>query len=128
MDHVGGPATARNRALRRLLSSRTVDVYVVDRAGSLDGIVAVHYRRSLAHGGMLATIDAMISLRQTALEGREDLALLTECALVRARRRGCVGIDSGIDPDDARRTLQDNGFTAGPAVLGRSLRGEGGAG
>lgn len=77
---------------------------------------------------MLATIDAMMSLRESKDEQRADLALLIECARARAERRGCVGIDCALASEETRRTLIDNGFTAGPEVLGRSLRGEEDAG
>ena len=77
---------------------------------------------------MLATIDAMMSLRESKDEQRADLALLIECARTRAARRGCVEIDCALASEEARRTLIDNGFAAGPEVLGRSLRREEDAG
>lgn len=122
--HTGGPAAGRLRALRRLLKTLVADVYVIDRAGAVDGAVAVHYRRSLRYGGLVATIDAMFSLRSQPDERREDLALLAGCALTRARRRGCVEIDACIEAEDARRALQDEGFATGRQRQGRTLRPE----
>lgn len=124
LECVGGPAAGRVRALRRLLKTLAADVYVVDRAGAVEGVVAIHYRRSLACGGLLATIDAMMSLRSGEEQRSEDLALLADCALERARRRGCVGVDSAVEGAEARRVLGDMGFEAGPERLGRSLRPE----
>ncbi|MDG2308880.1 MAG: hypothetical protein P8R42_30220 [Candidatus Binatia bacterium] len=122
IQHAGGPAAGRVRALRRLLKTLTADVYVVDREGALCGVVAVHYRRSLAHGGLLATIDAMVALRPGDEASREDLGLLVDCAVTRAKRRGCVGIDSGIAAEEVRSALREHGFEAGPEQLGRPLR------
>lgn len=122
IELAGGPPAGRVRALRRLLKTLTADVYVIDREGVLGGVVAVHYRRSLAHGGLLATIDAMVPLRPGDDAGREDLSLLVDCAITRAKRRGCVGIDSSIAADDVRLALREQGFESGPEQLGRSLR------
>ena len=122
VDCVGGPAAGRVRALRRLQKTLVADVYVIDRAGAIDGVVAIHYRRSLAHGGLVATIDAMMTLRSGDEAHREDLALLIDCALTRARRRGCIGIDSTVADAEVRETLRNNGFEVGPELLGRSLR------
>jgi len=124
VDCVGGPPPGRVRALRRLLKTLAADVYVLDRSGSLDGLVAIHYRRSLTHGGMLATIDALMPLGAAEDTRREDLGRLVECALTRARRRGCVAIDSCIASADARTVLSENQFDVGPTQLGRSLRSE----
>src|SRR5689334_21660879 len=56
---VGGPEAGRVRALRRLTKTLTADLYVLDRASEVRGAVAVIYRRSLAHGGLTATIDTI---------------------------------------------------------------------
>ncbi len=122
VEFVGGPPAGRVRALRRLLKTLTTDIYVIDRDGALSGVIALHYRRSLAHGGLLATIDAMLSLRSGDDATGEDLALLADCAHTRALKRGCVGIDSSVSAPDARDTLRKNGFEVGPQQLGRSLR------
>lgn len=124
VESVGGPAAGRVRALRRLLKTLAADVYVIDRGGVVAGLVALHYRRSLALGGLLATIDAMMSLRSERDARREDLALLIDCALRRAGSRGCVGIDTNVADEAAREMLRDNGFEVGPVQLGRSLRSE----
>lgn len=122
VECAGGPAAGRVRAVRRLLKTLAADVYVLEREGEVCGLVAIHYRRSLALGGLLATIDAILSLRTDETAARDDLARLTECALHRAERRGCVGIDSSVADEGARQMLRDNGFQAGPEQLGRSLR------
>lgn len=124
VDCVGGPAAARVRVLRRLLKTLAADIYVLDRDGVVAGIVALHYRRSLAHGGLLATIDAMMSLRSGDEEIREDLSLLMDCALKRAERRNSVGIDTSLADERLRRLLRENGFETGPEQLARSLRSE----
>lgn len=122
VDCVGGPTAARVRVLRRLFKTLAADVYVLDREGAVAGVVALHYRRSLALGGLLATIDAMMSLRSGAEAIREDLSLLMQCALTRAQRRGCVGIDAALADEHVRQLLRDNGFEAGPEQLARALR------
>ncbi len=124
IEITGGPPVGRVRALRRLLKTLAADVYVVDRRGSLDGVVAIHYRRSLAHGGLIATIDSIASLRSRDDEVHEDLELLAACALRRAVARGCVAIDCTVTTPEVRNLLDDNGFEAGPRVLARSLRSE----
>lgn len=124
VEITGGPPAGRIRALRRLLKTLAADVYVVDRRGSLDGVVAIHYRRSLARGGLIATIDAMASLRHRDDEIHEDLALLVAYALRRAGLRGCVAIDCTVATPEVRNLLDDNGFEAGPRVLARCLRSE----
>jgi len=123
-EYVGGPPARRVRALRRLLATLAADVYVVDRGGTVTALLAVHYRRSLAHGGPLATIDAMRTIGSIDETDREDLALLVECALTRAKRRGCVAIDSSVNGAAVRETLRENGFEPGPERLGRPLETE----
>jgi hypothetical protein len=120
---VGGPNVGRVRALRRLLKTLAADVYVVDRGASVDGVVAVTYRRSLKHGGLLATIDTLATLRSrdTTSQGHEDLHKLVECALSRARRRGCVAIDSTVSSPEALSVLHTRGFAAGPPLLLQAL-------
>ena len=48
--------------------------------------------------------------------------LLVECALHRARRRGCVAIDAFIEAPEVRGALQAQGFVAGPGELCLGLR------
>jgi hypothetical protein len=94
---VGGPAHGRLRALRRILKTLVADVYVLDDGGTLRGVVAVLYRRSVAHGGLVATIDLLALLPGCPDEGAaETVRRLVECALSRARRRGCIAADSGL--------------------------------
>ncbi len=127
-DHVGGPPAGRVRALRRLLKTLSADVHVIDREGHIDGFVSVTYRRSFTHGGLLATVDAMMSFRESAERRREDLALLATNACHRAEQRGCVAIDGAVVGAEEREALRERGFAAGPEKLERSLRREGGKG
>lgn len=125
LDQVGGPPGTRLRALSRILKTLVADVYVIDEGGALRGVVAVTYRRSLAHGGLVATIDLLRALTGEGVceESRSALtAQLVECALFRARRRGCVAIDaSAADPDSAQ-ALERAGFAPVAAVRVCSLR------
>ncbi len=121
-ETAGGPPAGRIRALRRLLKTRAADVYVVDRNESLDGVIALHYHRSLSRGGLIATLDTITSFRGSDGEVRIDLELLMTYALRRADRHGCVAIDCAVAAPEVRKLLNDNGFEAGPPVLARSLR------
>ena len=122
IDCVGGPRPGRVRALRRLLKTLANDVYVIDRSGIVLGILALSYRRSLSQGGVLGTIDTLTLLHNDPETMSSDLRRLTDCALERARHRGCVAIDSNIADADVGRTLSEAGFETGPRQLGRSLR------
>lgn len=112
---VGGPEAGRVRALRRLTKTLDADVYVLDRGATLHGVVAVVYRRSLTHGGLTATIDALAAwgAANDAARRRDESALIG-CALSRARRRGCVAIDSALAQPEIRTALAAEGFL--PAV------------
>ena len=123
--HVGGPPAGRIRALRRLLKTLSADTYVLDRKGTLDGIVAISYQRSFSLGGLIANVDAIESLRSGQAERLADLELLTECATQRAKRRGCVAIHMSVTNPDAREVLLNQGFAAGEPRLERTLRSEG---
>ena len=123
-SRVGGPGAGRVRALRRLIKTLTADAYVIDRDGAVDGVVVVVYRRSFSQGGLVATIDALEAMRFGADEIREDIELLVECAVRRATRRGCVGIDTGVAGEIVRDVLVARGFAVGTAQLGRTLRKE----
>ncbi len=133
---VVAPPAARVRALRRLLTSLATDVYVQladDGTETLTGVVAVGYRRSLRHGGLVGTIDTLAALAPTdsgspasaatAAEGHAASpppppladALLDElltCAVWRAGRRGCVALEAPCLPARARATAQRAGFIA----------------
>ena len=120
---VGGPEAGRVRALRRLTKTLAADLYVLDRAASVDGVVAVLYRRSLAHGGLTATIDALSAWTAygDAVRRRDEAALLA-CAIGRARRRGCVAIDTALPHPDIRTALAAEGFLPAAAQLVLDLR------
>ena len=120
---VGGPEAGRVRALRRLTKTLAADLYVLDRAASVHGVVAVLYRRSLAHGGLTATIDALAAwTTEGDAERRRDEAALLACAIGRARRRGCVAIDTALPHPDIRTALAAEGFLPAAPQLVLDLR------
>jgi hypothetical protein len=113
---VGGPEPARRRALRRVLKTLAADVYVLDRERRIDGVVAVFYRRSLRQGGLVATIDALETFStETGVDDATDRDALLDHALDRARRRGCVAIDTASDVEELQRALALRGFQSGAA-------------
>src|SRR5215831_2776478 len=99
LECVGGPPAGRARALRRLEKTLAADVYVIDDGERLVGVVAVIYRRSLAEGGLVATVDWLAPLGDDD-DAPAAIGALVDCALSRARRRGCVAIDA--TPGDPR--------------------------
>jgi len=121
---VGGPEVGRVRALRRLTKTLTADLYVLDRGSTVHGVVAVVYRRSLAHGGLTATIDAIGAWSEDATgdQTQRDTAALLACAISRARRRGCVAIDTALPSAGIRATLEAQGFSPGATQLVLGLR------
>jgi hypothetical protein len=120
---VGGPEVGRVRALRRLTKTLTADLYVLDRAAALQGVVAIVYRRSFAHGGLTATIDALAAWSSSGDdERRRDEAALVACAIGRARRRGCVAIDTALPHPEIRSALAAEGFLPGAMQLVLDLR------
>ena len=119
---VGGPVAGRVRALRRLFKTLVADVYVLDRAGRVDGVISLNYRRSFRAGGLVATIDTLHVFREEGADRQADTALLLQHGLLRANKRGCVAIEGcEIDPGLAE-ALHSQGFDSGPALLQRSLR------
>jgi hypothetical protein len=121
-ERAGGPAAGRIRAVRRLLKTLVADVYVLERDRGIDGVVAVTYRRSLAEGGLQATIDSLHCLGPGDAEERQaDLLRLLDCALSRAERRGCVAVVCTSDSGEVREELLRRGFAAGPPRLRRRL-------
>jgi hypothetical protein len=116
---VGGPEAGRVRALRRLTKTLAADLYVLDRSSAVQGAVAVIYRRSLAHGGLTATIDTIAAWPDDGgarIAG--DTAALVACAVQRARRRGCVAIDTALPAAGLRDALAAQGFaTAAPQLV-----------
>lgn len=122
---VGGPVAGRPRALRRLQRSLSSDLYVLEREGALRGVVAVGYRRSLARGGLVATIDELRllpSVGGAAAAAAPDLELLLDCALTRAQRRGCVSIDAAPGDTGVGAALLARGFSPAAPLLERSFR------
>ena len=120
---VGGPEAGRVRALRRLTKTLAADLYVIDRAASVHGVVAVLYRRSLAHGGLTATIDALAAWATSGdYQRRRDEAALLACAIGRARRRGCVAIDTALPHPEIRSALAAEGFLPAATQLVLDLR------
>ena len=134
LDLVGGPPVGRARALRRLQKTLASDLYVLERDGAIAGVVSIAYRRSLPHGGLVATIDD-VRLLGASLAGEsdgapfgtfpeQDLEQLLECAVTRAARRGCVAIDTGIADPAVVAALAGRGFAPVAAWRVRSLRTE----
>lgn len=120
---VGGPEAGRVRALRRLTKTLAADLYVLDRDATVQGVVAVLYRRSFAHGGLTATVDALATWSSDGDDARRrDEAALVACAIGRARRRGCVAIDSALPEPEIRSALATEGFRPGATVLVLDLR------
>lgn len=89
----GGPEPGRIRALRRILGSLQCDVHLLDGPGDPLGVVAVGYRRSVAEGGLVATVDLLCLLGDGGSDPVSALETLAACAFERARRRGCVAIE-----------------------------------
>lgn len=118
-----GPEPGRVRALRRLLKSLAADVYLHFEGETPVGCVAVIYRRSLAAGGLVATIDSLAPLA-AAPDAETERRTLLEYALHRARRRGCVAIDAAVD-EAAAAAAEASGLRPGPRQWLASLRKEG---
>ena len=77
------------RLMRRLVEDVTSDLFVAfDAMGDVIGVLAIGYRRSLAYGGQVATVDTLAL--SGVVEGLRS-ALLT-FAETRARGRGCRAI------------------------------------
>ncbi len=117
------PPEGQVRALRRLLKTLASDVYVEvsgENPEALSGVVALGYRRSLRHTGLVGTIDTLACLQpppdgvtpegslgetQDLLPAPDAAALqatfltLLRCAIWRAQRRGCVLLEApGLNP------------------------------
>jgi GNAT superfamily N-acetyltransferase len=73
------------RHWRRLASDPSLDFYVAEQAGSLQGMVLVGYLRSLHNPGWRASLD--ITVLASAAEGIGQALL--DFAKARARKRGC---------------------------------------
>jgi hypothetical protein len=111
---LGEPAVPP-RGLRRVVGDLRVDVYVAeDGGGTVVGVVAVTYARSLFRGGMGAVLDGV---RARPPAGAEAVAGLVAFAEERARRRGCRRLTAWPDPADGalRAALVARGYAAGEA-------------
>lgn len=110
-------ATRRGRFDRRMLSDLGTDVYVAeDEAGSLVGVVAVGYVRSLAAGAFAAVLD---TARAAGSDAETVLSELVAFAEERARRRGCRMMRAQPGPDDVvlRAVLAARGYDAGACLV-----------
>ena len=121
LELTSGPSAGRIRALRRLLKTLEADIYVVEQEEGITGCVAVLYRRSLTHGGLVGTIDTLTSFHG-GQEAKTERRALLDFALGRAQRRGCVAIDATASDDDLQTALQERGFDPGGAKWVASLR------
>ncbi len=107
------------RFFRRLTRDLAVDVYVAeDGSGAIVGVVTVAYARSLAAGGLAATLEVV---RRAAGGGSDDglAAGLVDFATDRARRRGCRALAARVataDPD-LRAVLLARGFHVEEALV-----------
>jgi len=121
---VGGPSVARTRALKRIARTLAADLYVVDRGDRLVGVVAITYQRSLAAGGLVATVDTLRLLGSDLdpVEADGYRNLLVDCALERARKRGCVSIEVAPSQDGIGELLSVRGFAPADLRFTASLR------
>src|SRR5262249_37184544 len=118
--YVGGPEKSRLRALRRRQERLAPDRYVIDEGGRVRGVVAVTYRRSFAEGGLAATLDTLhvfgapagVPPEAAAQTIDEYRRLLVDCALERARRRGCLAFDAAPSDVPTQALLETRGFVA----------------
>lgn len=118
-----GPEVGRIRALRRLLKTLTADVYVRTTTAEISGCVAIVYRRSLQHGGLVATIDTLHT-KLAGDAGLEEVRALLALVLHRARRRGCVAIDGIATNPILANELQASGFDSMATQWIHDLRNE----
>lgn len=117
------PEPGRVRALRRLLKSLAADVYLHFEGSTATGCVAVVYRRSLAAGGLVATIDMLAAL-PAAPDAAAEHRSLVQYAVYRARRRGCVSIDGALE-GPAAKAAQDAGLRPAGQQWATTLRPQG---
>jgi hypothetical protein len=101
------------RYFRRIVADLGTDLYVAeDREGAIVGLVSVVYARSLACGGLSATLDGARAT-PAVLDG------LLAFAEERARRRGCVRLTAAPDPGDTalRAALVARGYRIGELLV-----------
>lgn len=105
---------------RRLASDPSLDFYVAEQAGSLQGMVLVDYLRSLHDPGWRASLD--ITVPASAAEGVGQALL--DFAKARARKRGCRFMyiqdcqAMGIGNEEL---LKRNGFSGAGTLLSCTL-------
>ena len=90
LEQLGYPASpeAAARRLQALAASRQDDVWVVERDGTVVGLVAIHVSGSLERDGDVAKISAIVVDEAARRQGvGEQLMALAER---KARRRGCM--------------------------------------
>ena|SRR5437868_9129907 len=113
----GGDRLARH--FRRIVADLGMDFYVAeDREGAIVGLVSVVYARSLARGGVSATLDG-------ARATPAILDALLAFAEERARRRGCARLSAAPDSGDSalRAALVARGYRVGELLLTELARG-----
>jgi len=122
---LGGDAAVRlERGLRRILADLGTDVYVAeDGAGTIVGIVAVAYARSLVRGGLQAMLDGARTRSRPAGPVLTGLVALAE---ERARRRGCRRLAAWVDAgeEDLRAALLARGYRPGELLVTDLVPGE----
>ena len=113
------------RYWRRLAADPSIDFYVAEHAGTLQGMVLVCYIRRLDYHGWCAVLDFVVSV-STAEAEREDMSgvrndigqALLDFAKARAHKRGCQQLlVHRLEPDAQlkQELLTRNGFQpAGP--------------
>lgn len=103
---------------RRTLADPKQDVYVAESAsGTIVGVVAVGYVRSLHEGRHLAVLDAA----RIAPDAAPVLDALLDLAEARARQRGCRRVHAWPAADDGalRTALLSRGWSVAEDVRGR---------
>jgi hypothetical protein len=114
----------RARGFRRIIADLGTDVYVAeDQGGEIVGMVSVIYARSLAHGGLCASLDAARTRHEPV---QALLGPLVAFAEERARKRGCLRLTACIERADAtlRALLLERGWATGERLV-TELGGEG---
>jgi hypothetical protein len=109
---------------RRTLADLGHDVYVVEApGGSLVGVVAIAYVRSLCAGRFAAVLDTAHTVPDA---GRPLLDALLDVAEERARRRGCRQVRAWLGRDDGalRAALTARGWQVEESFA-RALASEG---
>jgi hypothetical protein len=114
---LGREGEGLERVFRRLVGDLRGDVYVAeDGGGAVVGFVSLVYARSLARGGLSATLDGARVAREPRRPLLEELVTFAE---QRARRRGCVRLGAWVDPREAdlRAALLARGYRVGELLV-----------